>query len=396
MQVFALLTLPMLAAPVLAACVQDQAPTPVEESLVLIDAFPEQRFDDPLFMTYPDDDTDRLFVTEKTGRILYFHAKKPSEPAIEFLDLRDKVTAKAWEDGLLGFAFDPKFKDNGYFYVHYSSKQDKKVGYVSRFQVSEDDPTQADPNSEFVILRQPQPWRNHNGGMIGFGPDGYLYISFGDGGAGGDPKNSGQDRSTWLGAILRIDVSQSTEEAPYSVPKDNPFVDEEGVAPEIWAYGLRNVWRFSFDRETGELWAGDVGQNRWEEIDIITKGGNYGWNRYEGFENFERKKPLERDQHIDPVAVYGRQEGISVTGGYVYRGSMYPDLVGSYLYGDFAYGNLWRLTRNADGSLKNVIALEKGHRPINSFAEDRAGEVYLVSGRGKLLRVGLAGDQEDE
>ncbi len=394
MNPLAWLALPLLSTPALAACTPAQDPSPVEPSLQLVDAFPEQEFREPLFLTYPEDGTQRLFVIEKKGRIRVFDQAQPKRPSQLFLDWSDKVSTKGNEEGLLGLAFHPNYAENGYFYVHYSSSVDDQVGYVSRFQVSEDDPDQANPESEVVLLRQPQPWRNHNGGMIAFGPDGYLYISFGDGGAGGDPKNSGQDLSTWLGAILRIDVDKAGEDRPYSIPSDNPFVDREGAAPEIYAYGLRNVWRFSFDRETGALWGGDVGQNLWEEIDIIEKGGNYGWNHFEGFSDFARKvgkDPLPAAQHKPPVAVYGRREGVSVTGGYVYRGKRHPSLVGDYLYGDYRTGNVWRLRQGEDGQWKNVIALQPRRSPlITSFAEDREGEVYLLSQQGKIWRVDLA------
>ncbi len=390
MQILPWLAIPLLSAPTWAACTPVQDPSPIQVSLRLVEAFPAQTFDEPLFLTYPQDETQRLFVIEKKGRIRCFDQDRPGEKSEVFLDIRDRVSTKGNEEGLLGLAFHPDFTQNGYLYVHYSSSRENKVGMLSRFQVSDTNPNRANPASEQVLLRQPQPWRNHNGGMIAFGPDGYLYVSFGDGGAAADPKNSGQDRSTWLGSILRIDVDAPSKDRPYGIPKDNPFVNEAGVAPEIYAYGLRNVWRFSFDRETHQLWAADVGQNLWEEIDIIEKGGNYGWNHYEGFSDFGSKlgkDPLPDDQHILPVAVYGRREGVSVTGGYVYRGKRHPSLEGDYLYGDYATGNVWRLRQDEQGQWNNTIALKARGHLITSFAEDRDGEVFLLTQQGQILRV---------
>ena len=399
MQPFALACLALLSGPVVSACglsQEEQAvASPVEPSLRIERAFPAQEFADPLFMTFADQ-SGRLFVTEKKGVIRVFDSKQPEKPSSVFLDLSDQVTNKGNEEGLLGLAFHPNYAENGQFFVHYSHAIDDKTGYVSRFEVSEDDPNRADPSSEMVVLKQPQPWRNHNGGMIGFGPDGFLYISFGDGGAGGDPKKSGQNIKTWLGAILRIDVDRPSEGKNYGIPADNPFVNERYAAPEIYAFGLRNVWRFSWDRETGDFWAADVGQNLWEEIDIIQKGGNYGWNTYEGFSKFRGGTQLAHSEHIPPIAVYGRREGISVTGGYVYRGKAFPELHGDYIYGDYATGNLWRLSQDEQGKWRNVIALKRCGQTINSFAEDADGELYLLSHQGGIYQVmPLASETED-
>jgi quinoprotein glucose dehydrogenase len=264
---------------------------------------------------------------------------------------------------------------------------------LSRFTVSADDPDSADRDSEHVIFEIDQPWGNHNGCTILFGPDGYMYFSLGDGGSANDPLRSGQDLTTLLGTILRIDVSGSTAEKPYAVPADNPFVGDDEAQDEIWAFGLRNVWRMSFDRETGDLWAGDVGQNKWEEIDLIVKGGNYGWDIREGAHEFKKNKQPSRGPLIDPVTEYPRASGLSVTGGYVYRGTKQPSLVGVYLYADYASGRVWGL-RYENGSVTEQREVLEPIPPkyISSFGEDEAGEVYVTTfdkhdGRGSTGRV---------
>ena len=240
------------------------------------------------------------------------------------------------------------------------------------------------PESELVILEVPQPYANHNGGQIAFGPDGYLYIGLGDGGSAGDPRRNGQNPSTLLGAILRIDVSGATAEQPYAIPLDNPFVDGGG-RPEIWAYGLRNPWRFSFDRETGELWTGDVGQNRWEEIDIIERGGNYGWNAMEGHHCFQPSSDCENEDFIPPVWEYSLDgDACSVIGGYVYRGTAIQTLVGTYVYADFCTGEIFGLRRDGE-DVVNRLLVDTDLR-ISSFGEDNDGELYVLSqGEGIYL-----------
>ncbi len=375
------------------ACGFSQEASPIEPSIELERAFPEQKFDTPLFMTDAGDGSGRLFVIEKRGTVLFFDSKNPEKPSQVFLDISEKVSLRGNEEGLLGIAFHPKYKENGFFYLHYSSSVENKTGILARFQVSAENPSKANPDSEMVLLTQAQPWRNHNGGMVEFGPDGFLYLALGDGGAGGDPKNSGQDTSTWLGAILRIDVDTPSDDRPYGIPADNPFAKpstegNDGAKPEIFAYGLRNVWRFSFDRKTGELWAGDVGQGKWEEVDIVKNGGNYGWNVFEGFDKFSKKNELAGGPHIEPVAVYPRSEGISITGGYVYRGKRYPALQGSYFYGDYATGNIWRLQKDAQEQWQAPIALKKSGHAIASFAEDAEGELYVLSyENGGIYRI---------
>ncbi|MCA9000425.1 MAG: PQQ-dependent sugar dehydrogenase [Planctomycetes bacterium] len=379
-----------LSAPVAAACAQEQAPSPIEPSVQLERAFPNLEFDKPLFLTPAGDGTPRLFVIEKKGVIRVFQDDQETKDTQVFLDISERVSLKGNEEGLLGIAFHPKYKENGYFYLHYSSSKNDRMGTLAEFRVHPEDPNKADPSYERILIEVEQPWRNHNGGMIAFGPDGYLYWALGDGGAADDPHGNGQNLKTLLGSILRIDVSSRTGELPYGIPADNPFVSEpEGARGEIWAFGLRNAWRFSFDRETGELWAGDVGQNRWEEIDLVTKGGNYGWNVREGFDPFYKKAEISHGMAIEPIAVYGRREGVSITGGYVYRGSRFPELRGSYFYGDYTTGNIWRITKNEHGTYHNAIAQEKSGCVIGSFAEDAKGEIYVLNygGKGEIMRL---------
>ena len=378
----------LLIAPISIACGQAQEPTLVEPSIELERAFPKLKFDQPLLLTPAGDGSGRLFVIEKKGVIRVFEDKQEASTSKVFLDISDQVSVKGNEEGLLGIAFHPKYAENGLFYVHYSSSIKNKIGTLSEFKVSKEDADKADPASERILLEQEQPWRNHNGGMIEFGPDNYLYWALGDGGAGGDPKGSGQDLTSLLGTILRIDVDTRAEGLQYGIPSDNPFVDgPEGARPEIFAFGLRNVWRFSFDRKTGELWAADVGQNRWEEVDIVISGGNYGWKVREGFAAFSDKAEISHGEAIDPIAVYGRKEGVSITGGYVYRGERFPALQGSYFYGDFATGNIWRITKDEAGEYHNTIALEKSKVVITSFAEDAKGELYVLNYSGEIMRV---------
>jgi glucose/arabinose dehydrogenase len=360
----------------------------VEPSVQVERAFPKLKFDKPLFLTPAGDGSGRLFVIEKKGVIRVFEDKQDVEESQVFLDISGRVSIRGNEEGLLGLAFHPKYAQNGLFYVHYSSSKNDEMGTLAEFKVNAEDSGKADPQSERILIEVRQPWRNHNGGMIAFGPDKFLYWALGDGGAAADPHGNGQNLETLLGSILRIDVDTRDGDLPYGIPKDNPFVQEpEGARGEIWAFGLRNAWRFSFDRETGELWAGDVGQNRWEEIDIVTKGGNYGWNVREGEVRFSKKAKISHGTAIEPIAVYGRKEGVSITGGYVYRGERFPSLQGSYFYGDYATGNIWRITKKEDGTYHNAIALEKSGCVIASFAEDAKGELYVLGYAGEILRL---------
>lgn len=333
-----------------------------------------------------------IFAADQDGRIFWLQDTVlegiDAVSIIDFLDIRDRVSARGSEEGLLGLAVDPHV--DGQFYVYYSAANPRR-SVVSRFNYgSEGRPAEgkpADLDSELVILEIEQPYSNHNGGQIAFGPDGYLYIGLGDGGSAGDPQGNGQDTSTLLGSILRIDVSGSTEARPYAIPPDNPFVDSAGARPEIWAYGLRNPWRFSFDRETGELWAGDVGQNEWEEIDIIERGGNYGWNVLEGNHCFRPRDNCDREGRIPPVWEYSLDGApCSVIGGYVYRGDAIPWLRGAYVYGDFCSGKVHGL-RHHNGQVTDHKELADTGLRIMSFAEDKDGELYLLSQREGIFRL---------
>ena len=261
------------------------------------------------------------------------------------------------------------------------------MSVISSFRVSKDDPNRADPNSEVVIMRVKQPFWNHNGGTIIFGPDGYLYIALGDGGSADDPRGNGQNLKTLLGTILRIDVNRKSRRRNYAIPRDNPFVRRpRNARPEIWAYGLRNVWRMAFDRKTGKLWAGDVGQKLWEEINIITKGGNYGWNLREAKHPFGPNGSGPRKGLIDPIWEYSHTIGKSITGGHVYRGKRLPALAGKYLYADYVSGQIWAL--KYDAKKKRVTGnrpILGNKMPVITFGEDEEGEVYfcIVSPTGK-------------
>jgi glucose/arabinose dehydrogenase len=325
-------------------------------------------------------------VVEQTGRIKIVTAKGRVSPDA-FLDVSDRIVAGG-EQGLLGLAFDPGFADNGRFYVNYTNGDGNTV--VARYRVS-DDPDRADPGTAEVILTVDQPYGNHNGGHLAFGPDGYLYVGLGDGGSGGDPHGHGQNTETLLGAILRLDVSGSSG---YTIPNDNPFAGGggggnggSGGAPEIWAYGLRNPWRFSFDRTTGDLWIGDVGQEELEEIDRApagTGGLNFGWNVMEGDACYGSS--CDRDGLEMPVTQYSHDSGCSVTGGHVYRGEDHPILTGGYLFADYCSGLLWVIeAKGHKGEPK--LALETG-RSVSSFGESEDGELFLVDiGAGELLQV---------
>jgi len=370
-------------------------PAPVEDGVRLERAFPRLRFERPVQLLGAGDGSGRVFVVEQAGVVRVFSNEADPASSEVFLDISERVSRRGNEEGLIGFAFHPDFARNGEVFAHYSLAGDEATGILSRFRIDQEDPSRVDPASEEVLLRQPQPWRNHNGGMIAFGPDGYLYLSLGDGGAANDPQGNGQDLSTWLGSILRIDVDRAEEGRPYAVPEDNPFVDgPEGARPEIWAFGLRNVWRFSFDRETGELWAGDVGQNTTEEVDLVVKGGNYGWRRFEAERVFDADTELALEPAIAPVSSYPRSEGISITGGVVYRGQRFPSMQGWYLYGDYVSGNLWRVTRGADGEFTTDLAARTG-RSIASFGEDDEGELYVCSFDGGVYRVVPAEGEAD-
>lgn len=324
---------------------------------------------------------ERLFVVEQAGVIrVVDSAGLASQP---FLDIRDRV-GSGGERGLLGLAFPSDFASSGRFYAYYTDRSGTSV--LSRFRVS-DDPSRADPASEEVLIIQAQPRANHNGGQLAFGPDGYLYWGLGDGGGGGDPTNAGQNLETLLGKLLRIDVGPSSG---YAVPPTNPFVTTEGALDEIWAYGLRNPWRFSFDRATGDLYVADVGQNQIEEVNFQSAGSpggqNYGWNVMEGDACFAPASGCDQSGLVLPVFTYrhGPTTGRSITGGYVYRGQAIPELSGRYLYGDYVSGRVW-VTDAASGWEGTL--LWDADFSISTFGEDAAGELYVVDHDGRLYRL---------
>ncbi|MDX1530796.1 MAG: PQQ-dependent sugar dehydrogenase [Rhodothermales bacterium] len=361
-------------------------------------AFPNLTFSSPV--DFESDGSDRLYVVEQSGRIRTFLNEGGVTSAAVFLDIQNRVSSGG-ERGLLGLAFHPDYAENGYFYVNYTTGGPLRTR-VSRFSRSAADPTQADPASEVVLLEFGQPFSNHNGGDVAFGPDGYLYVSTGDGGGGGDPLEAGQKTDTHLGKILRLDVDgggsapdpgceaipeATVTVAAYTVPADNPFVDGPGGACDaVYAYGLRNPWRMSFDRQTGQLWVGDVGQNQWEEVDLVTIGGNYGWNVEEAASCYDPPTNCNDEGLIDPVWFYSHSVGNSITGGFVYRGSAVPELAGRYVYADYGQGKVWALTVSGASEPENELLFDTAYA-ISSFGEDAAGELYFtdLSG-GKLYR----------
>ena len=352
------------------------ASAPLLQSIDVEVAFPNLSFERMVFLTHAGDDTDRLFLVLQPGRIMVFPNQSDVSRAEVVLDIRDRVNDRGNEEGLLGLAFDPRFAENGYFYVYYSASNPRR-SVLSRFSV---DGEQANPDSERVVLEVPQPYSNHNGGAIHFGADGYLYVALGDGGSSGDPKGNGQDPGTFLGSILRIDPAAASSYGNYSVPEDNPFVGVSGFRDEIWAFGFRNPWRFSFDRETGDMWAGDVGQRGYEEIDLVKPGLNYGWNVMEGFHCYPPSVSSCRQDGLElPLAEYPLTSGnCAVTGGYVYRGSRVPLLRGAYLYGDFCSGRIWGLIYDGNQVSDAQLLLDSSLQ-ISSFGEDEAGELYILS-----------------
>jgi len=324
----------------------------------------------PVDIQPANDGSDRLFIVEKMGDIrIYENGQLLAAP---FLDITDRVNMNGNEMGLLGLAFHPDYESNGYFYVNYTGEGGHTR--ISRFQASGNS---ADKNSETVLLVIEQPYENHNGGALAFGSDGYLYAALGDGGAGGDPHKNGQNTASLLGKILRLDVNNGD---PYSIPADNPF------GSEVWAYGLRNPWRISFDRMTGDLWIGDVGQNEWEEIDYLPvswgSGANFGWSVMEGNHAYDSEP---QSGMLLPAMEYSHAEGgCSVTGGYVYRGTI-PEWNGVYLYGDYCSGKVWALTL-VNGQWQSQVMFETGVT-ITSFGLDEAGEIYLASDSGSIYRL---------
>lgn len=355
-------------------------------SAKVVNAYPKLSFSSPVEYTYANDGTNRVFVVEQEGRIRVFENDASATSAGTYLDIRGKV-ASGGEMGLLGLAFHPDFKQNGYFYVNYT-KNNPRETVVSRFKAQSANASEVDPASEVILFKFEQPYSNHNGGKTLFGPDGFLYVSTGDGGSGGDPQNNGQNRKSWLGKILRVDVN-GTEKGQYSIPADNPYKgNTNGYREEIFAYGLRNPWRVSFDSK-GQLWAGDVGQNAIEEVDIVTKGGNFGWRVKEGNADYNAKdNNVNPADLVAPVWQYTHDNGnVSITGGVVYRGSANPALKDKYIYADYASGRVWALSTNGSKATNNQEIISQAGA-ISAFGEDQKNEMYLCDyGSGKILKL---------
>ncbi|MEO8612191.1 MAG: PQQ-dependent sugar dehydrogenase [Chloroflexota bacterium] len=343
----------------------------------------------PVFLTHAGDGSGRMFIVEQGGKIRVMNDGKLLETP--FLDVSKIVARDANERGLLGLAFHPDYKQNGQFFIDYTDTQGDTS--IARYIVSTDNPDVAASDSGEVILHIHQPYANHNGGDIMFGPDGYLYIGMGDGGSGGDPQGNGQNPAALLAKILRIDVNGTDGDKLYAIPADNPYVNNAALAPEVWAMGVRNPWRYSFDRQTGDLYIGDVGQNQYEEVDFQpadSKGGeNFGWNIMEGLHQYSGA--AVPDGLTSPFFEYSHSDGgCSVTGGYVYRGEALPDLQGVYLFGDYCSGNVWASYRDAAGAWQTNLFMQTQFQ-ISSFGEDESGEVYLINHGGSVLRFEAAG-----
>ena len=374
----------ILASPAIGAEAIDDTPMPIAYEV----AFPEMRLRRPVVITHAGDNSGRLFVVTQQGVIHVFPNRSDVAETQTFLDIEAKVAYADTknEEGFLGLAFHPNYKRNGFFFAYYTEEPSTSV--ISRFQVSKDDSNVADPDSEEVLLKVKQPYWNHNGGTLAFGPDGYLYIGLGDGGKFNDPHMNGQNIQSLLGSILRIDVDHRTKDRPYAIPEDNPFVEQPRFArPEIYAYGFRNIWRLSFDRKTGQLWAADVGQDFWEEINVIEPGKNYGWNLREAQHKFGLVGSEARPDLVDPIFEYDHEVGKSITGGLVYRGTEVPGLQGYYLYADYVSGKVWGLKYDLDSRRVTANRLIAGDNvPVITFGDDAAGEVYFSDAFGRIFR----------
>ncbi len=347
------------------------------EEYKLEDAFPGLTFKEPLALTHDETDEDTVYVVERHG-LVYSVSLEDSEEKTVYLDLSETVDTRGQEMGLLGLAFHPQYKENGYLFVNYT-KEGKT--FISRFRHEGETPV--DLSTEKVLLSYDQPFSNHNGGSVLFGDDGYLYIASGDGGSGGDPEDNAQNLESYLGKLLRIDVD--TEDQAYLIPEDNPFRGQgTDVLEEIYAYGLRNPWKFSFDPGRNLLIAADVGQGEIEEIDLIEPGGNYGWNRFEGTRTYENGSAI--DNHIPPVYEYPHSEGRSITGGFTYYGDDMDSLRGAYIYGDFISGRIWALWLDSEQSAENNDLLDTDLM-ISSFGLDKDGEIYIIDFQGKIYTM---------
>jgi hypothetical protein len=358
-------------------------------SVQLVDAFPSLSFTKPVHLTNSNDATNRIFVVQQNGFIKVF----PNDSNVSamnlktFLDISNKISSSAGEEGLLGLAFHPFYSSNGYFYVNYTAANPLRT-VISRFKVISNNPDKADSLSEYKILEINQPYSNHNGGTLMFGLDGYLYIGMGDGGSGGDPQNNAQNLQSLLGKMLRININDTTALNRYVIPTSNPFYNNPAQGmEELFTWGMRNPWKYSQDPVTGLIYAGDVGQNIWEEIDIIQNGKNYGWRIMEGFACYNPATGCDTSGITLPIKVYNHSAGdCSIIGGYVYRGNRRPDLYGAYIYADYCTGKVWMLRYN-NGLVTSDSLLIDSPYSISSFGVDQFNELYILGiGNGKIYR----------
>jgi len=355
--------------------------------------FKNQKLKFPVDLAIPPDGSDRLFLVQQVGKITILPKDRSSSEETTFLDLRSRpLIDKQFEEGLLGLAFHPDYAKNRKFYIYYTLQEPKHT-VLSEMQASAQDPSKADPSTERVLLRIPQPFWNHNSGNILFGPDGFLYIAVGDGGHRDDVQRFAQNTFVYNGKILRIDPDSRSGNRPYGLPADNPFLDKPGWHPEIWALGLRNPWGLSFHPKTSQLWCADVGQNLWEEINIIKKGGNYGWSFREGShkETVRKDSPPKGLTFIDPIHQYRREHGISITGGFHYRGKAVPELKGHYIFGDWGLGTMWALDHQVGKKAKNTKIFSRPESRVKfrptAFCPDASGEMLILSHDHKIYTI---------
>jgi len=352
----------------------------------LTNAFPGLSFTRPVFLTHAGDGTGRVFVVQQDGLIKVFPNDTAVTSATTFLNIQNKLSSTFGEEGLLGLAFHPDYESNGYFYVNYTAPSPLRT-VIARYSVMPGNPDRADSLSEFVILTINQPYANHNGGMVLFGMDGYLYIGMGDGGSGGDPQDNGQNLQSLLGKMLRIDVDTTVGVQNYGIPEDNPFHGNPTAGQEeLYAWGFRNPWRFSEDATSGLIMVADVGQNEWEEIDVLENGSNYGWRCYEGNVPYNTSGCGPMSDYTFPIKVYAHSSGnCSVTGGYIYRGYRRPELTGAYIYSDYCTGRTW-LLRYENGQVLADSLLVDATFPVSSFGVDQDGELYICNYNGNIQR----------
>ncbi len=385
-------------APLIAQDGEEPRALPAGPAIEYVDAFPAQAgFDRPLFVAFTATDPGNSYVVTQPGHVFAIARDGKSAARHVFLDMSQRVFLDNWEEGLLGFAFDPAYAENGHVWTYWSEKIEVRKGVmgngkeaksnrqsvVSRFTAKKGEAgAVVDLATELRVLEIFQPFGNHNGGTIEFGPDQMLYIALGDGGAANDPYGNSQSLTTLLGKVLRIDVRAASKDKPFAIPADNPFVGKPEALGEIWCYGVRNPWRITFDRETGDLWCGDVGQNRLEEVDRLVKGGNYGWNTMEAGELFNKKATPSSDM-IAPVASYPRSDGQSITGGYVYRGKAMPSLRGWFIYGDFQTLRMWACREDRVSGKHEVVTMATAKQQVSSFAEEPDGELLLTGFEAK-------------